>query len=331
MPLPSSGLIKLSDIQTEFGGSNPISLSEYYRNGLYTTNNNVGVATSGMIDVNSFHNTYKTSAISDIITSYKTTNYTLVRNVLISGTSFANGLESNTATSFDYSSSATYRYSTSVTGTFTWPTTFDVAFNPMLKTSYLTIIMRNVGNGTLTNSLTVNGTSQILTNIYNSGLGQLNVNMSYVQVPVGYAAMSNITVSATFTKGSSNNDNLQEIFIIPGKWDVKYSNYLINANVGASFSLGNVAVNDLVFGINVGGVDGYQHRAVYGGTSVRTTVLDRASKWYTDTESMIHTVDTAGTLTFNPGTTVTYGGHGGSTPFYSYFSGLGVIFTCSQV
>jgi hypothetical protein len=33
MPLPSSGVISLSNIQTEFGGSNPISLSEYYQGG----------------------------------------------------------------------------------------------------------------------------------------------------------------------------------------------------------------------------------------------------------------------------------------------------------
>lgn len=33
MALPSSGQISLSDIQTEFGGSNPIALSEYYGQG----------------------------------------------------------------------------------------------------------------------------------------------------------------------------------------------------------------------------------------------------------------------------------------------------------
>ena len=31
--LPSSGAIKFSDLQTVFGGSNPISLSEYYKGG----------------------------------------------------------------------------------------------------------------------------------------------------------------------------------------------------------------------------------------------------------------------------------------------------------
>jgi len=33
MTLPSSGALSFANIQTEFGGSNPISLSEYYKNG----------------------------------------------------------------------------------------------------------------------------------------------------------------------------------------------------------------------------------------------------------------------------------------------------------
>ena len=33
MTLPASGTLSFSQIQTEFGGSNPISLSEYYKNG----------------------------------------------------------------------------------------------------------------------------------------------------------------------------------------------------------------------------------------------------------------------------------------------------------
>lgn len=58
MALPSSGnAISLGDIQTEFGGSNPISMSEYYRNGAYVTSNNTGVPTSGQISLNQFYGT----------------------------------------------------------------------------------------------------------------------------------------------------------------------------------------------------------------------------------------------------------------------------------
>lgn len=54
MAIVSSGTVSLSDIQTEFGGVNPISISEYYRNGLYTTSNNTGVPTSGEISISDF-------------------------------------------------------------------------------------------------------------------------------------------------------------------------------------------------------------------------------------------------------------------------------------
>ena len=55
MALPNSGSISLADIQNEFGGSNPIGLNEYYRNGSYVTPNNTNIPTSGMIDFNDFY------------------------------------------------------------------------------------------------------------------------------------------------------------------------------------------------------------------------------------------------------------------------------------
>ena len=48
MPLQSSGAISLSQIQTEFGGSNPISLSEYYSAAS-------GIPSSGTISMNQFY------------------------------------------------------------------------------------------------------------------------------------------------------------------------------------------------------------------------------------------------------------------------------------
>ena len=55
MALQSSGAISLANIQSEFGGSNPISLSEYYLNGAYTTSNNTSVPTSGAISIDNFY------------------------------------------------------------------------------------------------------------------------------------------------------------------------------------------------------------------------------------------------------------------------------------
>lgn len=55
MAIQSSGSITLQDIEDEFGGSSPASLSEYYRGGAYTTDNNSGVPTSGAISLNDFY------------------------------------------------------------------------------------------------------------------------------------------------------------------------------------------------------------------------------------------------------------------------------------
>jgi hypothetical protein len=61
MPLPSSGPLALTDIQTEFGGSNPISLSEYYAGGAYvpagTTGTYGAVPSSGAISIRNFYGT----------------------------------------------------------------------------------------------------------------------------------------------------------------------------------------------------------------------------------------------------------------------------------
>jgi len=59
MALQSSGAISLNDIQTEFGGTNPISMSEYYRGGSFVTDNNTGVPTSGTIDMGDFYGSAK--------------------------------------------------------------------------------------------------------------------------------------------------------------------------------------------------------------------------------------------------------------------------------
>lgn len=48
--------ISLGQIQTEFGGANPIALAgEYYRGAGYTTNNNTNVPTSGTIALSNFY------------------------------------------------------------------------------------------------------------------------------------------------------------------------------------------------------------------------------------------------------------------------------------
>lgn len=55
--LQSSGAITLAQVQSEFGGSNPISMSEYYRGGSYVPSHGgtTGIPTSGQISMSQFY------------------------------------------------------------------------------------------------------------------------------------------------------------------------------------------------------------------------------------------------------------------------------------
>jgi hypothetical protein len=61
VPLQTSGPLKFSEIQTEFGGADPIALSEYYAGGANvpssTSGTNGAVPTSGAISVSKFYGT----------------------------------------------------------------------------------------------------------------------------------------------------------------------------------------------------------------------------------------------------------------------------------
>lgn len=81
MPLPSSGPLSFSDLQSQFGGTNPISLSEYYRGGSFVTNTAVNntIPTAGTITLNNFYNTYGRVPVSITIAA-SSNNYDAYAN-----------------------------------------------------------------------------------------------------------------------------------------------------------------------------------------------------------------------------------------------------------
>lgn len=68
MALPTSGPLTLAQIQTEFGGSNPISLNEYYAGGANvpagTSGTNGPVPSSGQIAISNFYGTAKSTRVT---------------------------------------------------------------------------------------------------------------------------------------------------------------------------------------------------------------------------------------------------------------------------
>lgn len=67
MAIPSTGSISMGAIQTEFGGSNPIGLNEYYAGGAYvpsgTSGTNGAVPSSGTIAFSKFYGTQKITLV----------------------------------------------------------------------------------------------------------------------------------------------------------------------------------------------------------------------------------------------------------------------------
>ena len=83
MAIPSSGSLALSTIQTEFGGSNPISMSEYYAGGSNvpsgTTGDSGSIPSSGAVAVSQFYGASNRVAVALTISS-TTQNYNIYNN-----------------------------------------------------------------------------------------------------------------------------------------------------------------------------------------------------------------------------------------------------------
>jgi len=73
MTLPASGAISLGQLQTEFGGANPVSLSEYYSGKTYVPNTVVGIPAAGGISMSSFRGKAK-PALGNNFTIYSQAN-----------------------------------------------------------------------------------------------------------------------------------------------------------------------------------------------------------------------------------------------------------------
>lgn len=84
MTLPASGELSFSDIVTEFGGSAPHSLSEYYRGGSYVGSGAPNVPTSGQISFNDFYGA-KAAFVFTATISSNTNNYNVQTAMVAAG------------------------------------------------------------------------------------------------------------------------------------------------------------------------------------------------------------------------------------------------------
>jgi hypothetical protein len=96
MAIPLSGPLSLTNIQTEFGGTNPIGLNEYYRNGGRVPNapQNSSIPTSGAISIGNFYGATNRIPVGVTISS-PVQNYDVYTN---RGPSYVAGISNITVT-----------------------------------------------------------------------------------------------------------------------------------------------------------------------------------------------------------------------------------------
>lgn len=127
MTLPSSGPLTLANIQTEFGGSNPISLSEYYAGGSYvpagTTGTYGAVPSSGTISIRNFYGTSNVvisitdQTISDLDASAAYAYYILTSGGLVQSSTQGGGTSPTTLETWCTPTSQASNYEALVTVT----------------------------------------------------------------------------------------------------------------------------------------------------------------------------------------------------------------------
>ena len=115
MPTLPSGPLSFSQIQGEFGGSNPISLSEYYRTGLYVPDipQAATIPTGGTISVTSFFGTSGYFYFNSTITNY-TGTYSLYSALVSAGWNQSSPVQVNLTVTGTVVGSSIYGYAMTI-------------------------------------------------------------------------------------------------------------------------------------------------------------------------------------------------------------------------
>ena len=222
MTLPTTNL-SFSAIQTEFGGSNPISLSEYYRGGTYvktnTTMPNGTIAASGAISLSTFR-----GATQGVIAP----TYSLTRSVgsVNEPGSFTITFTTNQPGSFGYTitgvSSADIG-GASLTGTVSNGSVLSYSVTADSTTETIETFIIQLNNGQASTSVTINDTSQYTP--YGTILSQGCV--AYGSAPYTYRVTKADGAGGSFNEDTNNSPSCGYVAPVPpssATWSVGYSN-----------------------------------------------------------------------------------------------------------
>ena len=130
MALPASGQLSISNIATEFGDTQPNSMSEYYRGGGLVPNSagNSAVPTSGAIAISNFYNAANRAQLAFTIAT-NTQNYDLFAQASTSPSYSAGNTDITLTVNYGVSVGGTSTYALTVPSAFTAGDTISITNN----------------------------------------------------------------------------------------------------------------------------------------------------------------------------------------------------------
>lgn len=281
MTLQSSGLIKLSQIQSEFGGSDPISLTEYY--GVAQS-----VPTSGVIRTQDFYGKARFSAdiFMDNVVDATYRNYLETKAIIGTGKRTYTGTGA-----FNEGDPSITRYNSSPSATFDWgaiPANWAYAQGS-------TLVFANQATSPGAVTATLNGNSLSLTDHGTNGITQSNVRFFTHSSSSTTYNLNNASIYASFSKDTGNIHNSQTTFGFPGNWSVVREGALGTH----SCNYGDVVI------VYTGGIedDYITHSVTSSGVTLRNGI--RRTRWYDNHNVRLFTADATGSYTI---TSPSYGG-----------------------
>ena len=319
----SSGQISLSEIRDAFGGSGEISLSDLYQaSGTGATNMlvrnvdaNDAIPEEDEISFDDFRGITANGVTGYEIASLLSQNSE--RQYAFSRTSFAAGMRTASGASDEDTQSHNYRYSTSVSGSHTFNSSFPNGIWGAATGS--THIAMNYNKGSTSSTvgwpaIKIGGSGVSETKAANCNLLFSHYGDNEVDSIVRWnyfksnSNLNGLSVNVTYSKTSTNGENRQMYFALPGKWsDVFHNNtsgnsFDIDANTGLTSSTSFTAQKgDIVFTISAQWYDDY---ASHGTTvSNSTSCLYSRTRWYQNTNVRIFVINSAGSCTIDASAT----------------------------
>lgn len=310
MAIKTSGTLSfVNDIVAEFADSPSHSLSEFY-------GRDTNIPGSGTISFSDFYGASDLMSNADLWNLLRNSDHTKVRNTLFSASNFGSGMETSTETSFRCDDiSRLYRYTPNITATYRWPDIWPLVIGggpPFAKTSYLTIVIRNlvadrnevsVSNGTV-GSIEFDGVTYNANETYNYLGNQSGANwdhfLTVFRIETGTNPLSGKRITVEYTKDSSGNPSLQEMFVFPGKW-----NTVRSVNGRDNIECGTVVANDLLIGgkWRDGGDSSTLNRGVFQQSITPYYMLKRDASFDGDTcGSRVAFANASESLTYDAGT-----------------------------